>query len=402
VIGLAALTVAAFGLAATRPPQTAPAFSVAVAKEAKPVLGIVGDWRDSQLVRLDPRSLRPLRGPKLDIFGSSGAWAFSPDRSRLAIGTACQAGVSLGTLQLVDIRRMRAAACFVIGGYGGLRSVAWPTPTRVLAVTHSPLRVVLIDARARRVIQKTPLEGFELMRGVPAGERLVLLTGRTFFGEAHQVVVADSGGSVQFVDVVVPSASDLVVDPSGRRAYLVSADTVAEIDLGKLAVTYHELRSSRSALGRTLSAFGPAARAKTSRQETRGALWLGGGLIASFGSDVTYDGRRFSAGIPLGLTLIDTRDWTMRMIDEHVTSALLAGDVLLATGTDEIGLVAYDLNGTRRFQLFRGRSPVVPLESYGDKAWINVGRPSELSKIVNVRTGRVVGSGPLPTLLVGR
>jgi hypothetical protein len=80
---------------------------------------------------------------------------------------------------------------------------------------------------------------------------------------------------------------------------------------------------------------------------------------------------------------------------------LLAGDVLLAVGADEIGLVAYDLKGTTRFQLFAGR-PVVPLESYAGKTWISVGRPSELVKIVNVRTGRVVGTGPLPTLLVER
>jgi hypothetical protein len=388
-------------LAATRPPQTSPASTTAPTRESKKLLlGIVGDWRDQSLVRHDPRSLRPLRGPKLEIFRWSGAWALSPDRSRLALGTACQAGVSLGTLQFVDIRRMRAAACFVIGGYGGLRAVAWPTPTRVLAVTHSPLRVVLIDARARRVIQKTPLEGFELLRGAPAGERLVLLTGRTFFGQAHQVVVADSDGSVRSVDMAVPSASDLVVDPSGHRAYLVSADAVAEVDLSTLAVTYHELRSGISARGRVLSALAPAARTKVSRHETRGALWLEGGLIATFGSDVTLDGRRVSS-VALGLRLIDTRDWTVRMVDEHVSSAVLAGDVLLATGDDEIGLVAYDLNGTKRFQLFRGRS-VVPLEAYGGKAWINVGRPSELLKIVNVRTGRVVGSGPLPTLLVER
>jgi hypothetical protein len=398
---LAALAVAVLSLAVTRPSHTESALSMAATKEHGPLYGIVGHARrDPQLVRLDPRSLRPLRGPRFDIVDFVNAWAFSPDRSRVALATACQAGVSLGSLQLVELRRMRPLGCFAIGGgYGhGLSAIAWPTPNRVLVVSHSPLQVVLIDVKARRVIERTPLEGVSLS-SARVGGRMIVLTGPTR-DRSERLIVADPRGSIRSVAVEAPRATDFVVDPNGRRAYLVSSGVVAEVNLDTLVVAYHELREPVSLFRQVLDWLVPAAQAKEYHREHHRTLWLGGGLIASFGSDVTHDGGRFS-GRPLGLSLIDTRNWTVRMVDDQVTHALLAGDVLLAAGEDEIGLVAYDLNGTKRFQLFPGRS-VVPLESYGRRAWINVGRPSVMLKIVNVRTGRIVGSGPLPTLLVER
>jgi hypothetical protein len=397
-IGVAALAVAAASLAATGPSHPEPALSMKPAKVPKPLLGIVGDLGDSQLVRLDPTSLRPLPGPKVDVLDWGGAWAFSPDRSRIALGTGCQAGVSLGTLQLVDVRRMRSAACFVIGGYGGgSRTIAWPTPNRVLVATHSPLQVVFIDARSRRIIQRTPLEGIWLS-GARARDRMVVLTGTR--DRPERLVLVDARGGVRSVAVHAPRATDFVVDPSGRRAYLVSGSTVAEVELDSLAVAYHELHEPVSLFRRALAWLVPAAQAKEFHREYGRTLWVGRGLIASVGSEVTYDGGRFSS-VPVGLRLIDIRDWTVRMVDDKVSSALLAGDVLLAAGAAEIGLVAYNLNGSKRYELFRGQS-VVPLESFRSRAWVGVRRPSGVFRILDVRTGRVVGSGPLPTLLVER
>ena len=314
--------------------------------------------------------------------------------------------MSLGTLQLVDLRRMRSVGCYTIGGYDGgdVAAVAWPTSDRLLVVTHSPthspVEILVIDLRARQIIHRTPLEG-AVLRTARAGDRMVLLTGRTYLGEAERVLVADARGSVRFVDMEVPSASALVVEPSGRRAYLVSANTVAEVDLDTLAVAYHELSEQKSMLGRFFAWLVPAAEAKIASRQIRGALWVGGGVITSFGSDTTIDGRTISS-VPGGLRLIDTRTWTVRTVDEQVGSASLAGGVLLATGAKEIGLVAYDRSGTKRFQLLRGQSPV-PIESYETKVWVNVGRRPAL-RVVDVRTGRVLGPrrAPLPTLLVER
>ena len=352
---------------------------------SRPLLGIVGEWGDARLVRIEPRSLRPLRGPQLDLFDPVSAWAFSPDRSRLALATGCQAGLSLGNLQLVDVRRMRQVGCLAVGYIGAL---AWPTPNRLLAVANSPLGVLLIDPGALRIIDRTPVEGVGVSGTARAGDRLIVLTGR-LSGQRrvvpHRLVVADTRGTVRSVPVGA-GASGLVADPSRRRAFLVSGGAVVKVDLDTLAVA-NVRRSSRQ-----------RGRGRVSR-ETRGALWMGRGLIASFGSDVTVEGRRFRDA-PVGLRLIDTRTRTARLVDGKVASAVLAGDVLLATGADEIGLVAYDSRGRKRFQLFRRRS-LGRIETFGGRAYVQVAGKAGV-QTVDLRTGRILAArrAPLPLLLL--
>jgi hypothetical protein len=352
---------------------------------SRPLLGIVGEWGDARLARIDRGSLRPLRGPQLELFDPVGAWAFSPDRSRLALATGCQAGLSLGHLQLVDVRRMRQVGCLAVGYVGAL---AWPTPNRLLVVATSPLEVLLIDPASVRVIERTPVEGVGVSGTARAGDRLIVLTGR-LSGQRrvvpHRLVVADTRGTVRSV-AVGAHASGLVADPSGRRAFLVSGGAVVQIDLDTLAVA-NVRRSSRQ-----------RGRRRASR-ETRAALWMGRGLIASFGSDVTVDGRRFRDA-PVGLRLIDTRTRTARLVDAKVSFAELAGDVLLATGADEIGLVAYDARGRKRFQLFRGRS-LGAVETFGGRAYVQVAGKAGLQRVV-LRTGRILSPrrAPLPLLLL--
>jgi hypothetical protein len=353
---------------------------------SRPLLGIVGEWGDARLARIEPRSLRPLRGPELDLFDPVGAWAFSPDRSRLALATGCQAGLSLGNLQLVDVRRMRQVGCLAVGYVGAL---AWPTPNRLLAVANSPLGVLLIDPGALRIIDRTPVEGVGVAGTARAGDRLIFLTGR-LRGQRrvvpHRLVVADTRGTIRSVDIGASRASGLVADPSGRRAFLVSGGAVVKVDLATLTVA--NLRRSSRQRGRG-----------TVSRESRAAVWMGRGLIASFGSDVTIDGRRFRDA-PVGLRLIDTRTRTARLVDGKVASAVLAGDVLLATGADEIGLVAYDSRGRKRFQLFQGRSLGV-VETFGGRAYVQVAGKAGL-QTVDLRTGRIlaVRRAPLPLLLL--
>jgi hypothetical protein len=359
------------------------AFSAAASTGSRPLVGVIGDWSNARLARLDPRSLRPLPGPRLDLFDPAGSWAFSRDGSLLALGTVCQHGVSAGRLQLVDVRRMRQVGCFATGYVAAL---AWPAPNRLLVMANGPSEVLLIDPATQRVLSRTPVEG-----GAPAGafgttaraaNRLVALTGR--FRGPQRLVVADTRGTVRSVAIAVPRASDVVVEPTGRRAYIVSAGTFATVELDTLAVSYAR-RSSRQ----------PAPRSP------REALWLGRGLIASFGSDVAGTPRR-PRQAPVGLRLIDTRSRTVRMVDRKVAWASLAGDVLLATGTDEIGLVAYDSRGRKRFQLFR-RRPLALVETFGGKAYVQLAGKAVL-QVVDVRTGRVVGArrAPLPLLLLKR
>lgn len=381
---MAALAVAAGSLAATTSSHTEPASPMAATKDPRPLYGIVGEWRrDARLARLDPRSLRPLHGPKFEVVDSVNAWAFSPDRSRLALGTACQAGISLGTLQLVDLRRMRPVGCFALGP---VAAAAWAQTNRLVVIAYSPLQIFLIDPSAGRIVRQTPIGGAGPAEIARVGDRLVVLTRRTR-GEPERLVVADARGSVRSVDIQIRSAGDLVVDPGGRRAYVVSAGAVAEVDLDTLAVADHELREHVSARRRRLAAFfGPTARTKEVSLAIRRALWLGGGLIAFTGYDATIDGRRVS-GQPVGLKLIDTRTWTVRTVNGQVSLAVLAGHVLLATGGRE-GLIAYDSRGAKRYQLF-GRRHVAVTETYRGRAYVYVGS-KPVPKVIDVRTGRVL------------
>jgi hypothetical protein len=378
-----ALAVAAASLVAAGPLLTGPAASAPAAMNLRPLLGIVGEWSDARLVHVDRRSLEPLNGPTLEVFGAAGAWAFSPDRSRLALATACQAdGVGLGTLQLVDVRAVRSVGCFAISFVG---AVAWPTPNRLLAITNAPAEVLLIDAGAQRIIERTPLEGLALAASARAGQTLVALAGRFSRGTRRQVrperlVVADGRGGVRSVGLDGVPPSGLVVDPRGRHAYLVAAGAVVRVDLGSLAVE-HLRRSS------------PQRRQGSVARTLPNAVWLGRGIIASFGSDVVIRGRS-ARTLPLGLRLIDIRSRRVRMLNESVSSATLVGDVLLATGFSNTGLVAYDSHGRKRYQLFRGRRVAV-LETLDGRAYVQVAGKRAL-RVVDVRSGRVAGLRPPP------
>jgi hypothetical protein len=377
-----AVAAAAAGLGVVAPSSTEPASS----KAPRPLLGIVGEWSDARLVRVDSRSLRPLRGPRLDIFDPVGAWAFSPDGSRLALATACQQGVSAGRLQLVDVRRMRPLGCFAAGYVAG---VAWPTPNRLLVVASPPLEVLLIDPAAHRVISRTQVEGARA-GGAPttarAADRLVALTGR--LGGPQRIIVADARGSVRSVGVEVPRASEVVVEPTARHAYIVWAGSFASVDLDTLTVTYVRRSSHQAGPGRI-------------SREIRRALWMGRGVIASFGSDAVRNRRRWREA-PVGLRLIRTRTGSVRMVDEKVSFASLVGGILLATGADEIGLVAYDSRGRKRFQLFR-RRPLALVNTFGGKAYVQLAGKAAL-QVVDVHTGRLLAArrAPLPLLLLKR
>jgi hypothetical protein len=93
--------------------------------------------------------------------------------------------------------------------------------------------------------------------------------------------------------------------------------------------------------------------AKGASGHTRSSRWLGDGLPALAGSDEDFvddprddEQSRIRAA---GLSLIDTRNWSVRTIDRDATEVRVEGDLLLATGSswdpstrkeDAIGLAA--------------------------------------------------------------
>jgi hypothetical protein len=179
------------------------------------------------------------------------------------------------------------------------------------------------------------------------------------------VAVVDAEGSVRTVTIDRISVGRVheedgkaevrspgfAVDPTTHRAFVVGSDlTVAEIDLDTLAVRY------RGGSARSLAKYvsGP----------TRDAIWLGNGLLAVTGTDYADDDTN---GQPIGLRLIDTHDWSTRLVDPKVGYEWRESGsaVFFATAPGpSTHFDAYGLDGALRYQL-----------ALGDGEWLSVGGP---------------------------
>jgi hypothetical protein len=418
VVPLVAGTAAAVGLAGSGE-RPVPVGAQASAPPVGPLLGIVSERRQARLVRVDPETLRPRAGARVDA-GSEGCvprsggsacsslppWSVSPDRSRLALARH-EAGV-LRSLRLIDVRRMRVTADVRLTG-GAVGLVAWPAPERLLAVQERCCReeqqLLVVDLTRRRVSVTRPLGGTVVGSGWTARELVLLVAPARRIGPARLAIV-DAAGEMRFVELGSIAAGTemvnparhrtryqtpgLTVDRSGRRAFVVAPERVAAVDLASGAVSHHELERSTSLLSRLRDWLEPVAHAKAASGQTRSAQWLGGGVIAVTGSDESE--QRLE---PAGLSLVDTGDWSMRTIDRGATAVHVAGDLLLATGSD-IGLVAYGLDGDRRFQRFEGREVWLERVLAGRAYVLMWDGRRELLRVVDLATGRVRGERPRP------
>jgi hypothetical protein len=142
-------------------------------------------------------------------------------------------------------------------------------------------------------------------------------------------------------------------------------------------------------------------------------LWLGDGQLAVTGYDGSAKGHHRE--IPSGLELIDTRTWTVRQVDRHASSAVLAAGRLLAFGTavgtgpdganQGYGLTLYGPGDHRPVHRF-GAKQVSWIQVNGDLAYVQL-LDANLSDVegyavVDLRSGRVLhqGMGNVPELLV--
>jgi hypothetical protein len=181
----------------------------------------------------------------------------------------------------------------------------------------------------------------------------------------------------------------------------------------RLAPIGHGEAGTRGAFGRVREWLEPTAYAKGGSGPLRTAHWLGDGILAVTGSDEEpsdQSGRDAGARErPAGLSLVDTRTWTVRTIDRGASEVSVAGGLLLATGfepsRDAIGLTAYELDGTRRFQRFAGRQAWVG-QVHDARAYVDVfgpGAAMQSHHVVDLATGRATsapGATP-PRLLLG-
>ena len=419
---MAALAVAAASVSSVSRPQAATKPAFAATSPGRPLVALRGrsgvrtGKNALALVRLDPSTFRARPGRVL-LGDRNSAWSFSPDGSTVVLADS----TLFGWLRFVDVARMRALGDLPLNATGFVRATAWLGADRLVAVVsyEQQTTLVLVDPVRRRVLASRELPGSfeELARS--GDKAAVLLSPWPGIGPATLAVV-DRSGTVRTADVgrieigtepfdhdrisVIRSAhAGLAVDPTSGRAFVVGAvPPVAEIDLGTLAVSYHDLTRPVSLVGRLRNWLEPAGQAKGAPDgPSRSARWLGEGIVAVWGHDnhgsVMGNDIRWSE-TPAGLSLVDTRDWSVRAVDSTASEAVPAGSGLLTWSSlwdsesrkiSGTGLSLYDQGGNRRFHLFGERS--VPwVAASGSRALVSFFNATASYAVVDLENGRVL------------
>jgi hypothetical protein len=372
------------------------------------LLGVAHDAGGSKLVRVAPVSLRPLPGRRLRLQGPLEAWALSPDDRRLAAVTD-----RASVLQLIEVERMRTVGRVRTLARGSPAAVVWPRRDRlwiVLSGAAGTTTVVTVDAIAKRVLARRRLAGRLARVAASPDGPVLLLAPSALIGPAWLATV-DAGGAVEQVPLdgvsaglmptdLAPSVERvrtpaLAVDSHGRRAYLVSSRPyVVEVDLRRRRVSGHRLVAQTSLLDRLRELLEPSAAAYARVGPVRDAAWIGAGRIALSG----YDGDavwRSDGGVegerrPAGLHVIDTRDWSIRTLDERASTFVAAAGLLLTSGPEGRGLAAYSPDGGERFHVLDGRHLEI-VASAGSLAYVRT-PPEPALQVVDLAQGRVIGT----------
>jgi hypothetical protein len=312
-----------------------------------------------------------------------------------------------GRIDLVDLRRWRSLGPILLprqGGAGsdGASGLVWAGPRRLLALSGlaygAPARPVVVDPVSRRVVHAPDWRGRPLQPQA-AGGRLVFLDvpqGGSRPGHAR-LVSFDAAGRLRELRLKRIEAGTwdtgprrwrrvepaLAVTPNGRRAYVVAAHgrLVAEVDLRRWRLTYHEVTEPVSAWRRLMDLVEPPAYAKEPGDlSVRYAEVLPGGAIAVTGEDTpATDPPHGAQPIPWGVRLIDPGSWTVRTVDADAQWFTTAGGLLLARrwsmpgGRRPIGLRAYDTAGELRWERFKDADTIVR-GAAGRRAYVEVKR----------------------------
>jgi len=371
------------------------------AKGPQPVLGIDGSTTSARLAWFDPSSLARMAGRKAPLAGHTWPWAFSPDRSRLAIAGQENAK----QLRFVNARTMRVLGQVPLRSAGDVRFLTWVRPDRVLAYMQGSFdgTVVVVDAVTRRMERTRSLSDRTAYGARRFAGGLALLLGKYDGFAPAAVGVIDADGAVRTVtlDRISIGTSQVgmesrfetrrpgfAVDPAGRRAFVVDADfTVAEVDLGTLAVTYHP-PSSRSL-------------AKSVNGPSRTAQWLGNGVLAVSGVDYNGD----ETGSAVGLRLIDTNTWARRMVDPNIAFFDVGDGIFAGTGPWQDGPRHYDIYGfDGRFRYGVDVERLQSLSVQGAYAYLCTASGNAL-RVLDAPTGSTltaVQRSACPTLLYGQ
>jgi hypothetical protein len=334
------------------------------------VLGLA----NGSLFRLDSRSLRPLRDPEARVGGHAFGWSFGPGASTIVLGTQ-----NVPELRFVDLARMRVLGDVSLARRGVVAATAWPVANRVFALVQSPgcclgaATAFVVDAHARRIVSLPPLRG-SLVAVARSRTGLVMLLGPQRSVGPTRLAVLDLSGRLRVarLDAIRSGTSavasyerpgseqlpGLALDPAGRAFVVAAHGPIAEVNLRSLRVVYHRTRalSTRADI--------PAA------GSTRVARWLPGGRLAVTGWDSAYRGGRYTE-TPVGLSLVDVRNWVVRRIDPEARSVVVAAAALIPLASparNRRGLTVLRLDGGKHWTLLR-RTVVAEVAIVGGHAF---------------------------------
>jgi hypothetical protein len=373
------------------------AVPLAAAKEPlapKTIFGIAWQNPQTSLTELDALTLKPVSktvplGKGASYLGRSPGAGY---RAAFSVGTRFNA-IRFVDLSLMKAEKLVKLPCSVRA------PVLWETADRLVAMcSSSATSVLVIDPVKQRLVSRKALNG-ELGNVQAANGLMVGVLAPLGTIGAARLVEVDGTGFTRIAGLPAIRAGTQVLDqntshfrierpavaiePMGRRAAIVPATgLVSIVDLSTLVVTNRAVRSLA-----------------TARKEVEGsqrtAIWTWNDTIAVGGWDWVTN-----HSVQIGMTLIDTTNWTSRTLDHDATGMSytgIGGD-LLASGlrwdaasqtSIGSGLTAYGTDGTLRYHLF-GREPINIAAVAGTYAYIT--SDAKQFQIVDTTTGNVIGT----------
>jgi len=362
----------------------------------------IGRTDSDEIGWFDPVTLRPTSAYRATLPQQTSTWAVSRGGGLLAIGLT-------NGVRIIDAETLRSVTMLE-------RSPSWALTwlSDDLLVSLGSDEVFMWDARVEG-IRHHYLPG-SVVTSHAANDRLLVVIsegGRRQLGPAHLVQIDASGArSVELEGLQAGFDPDrgehgmrltpgLAFDADRERAFVVPPDgPIAEVDLVEMAVTYR--RPAASLLHDVASALVAPASAKLGEWSHVRAVWLGDGLMAVSGErGSTMDVDVGAAGV----SLVDTRDWTVCTLDPRPTHVAVSGGVLLAWGGADFGefggsgLVGYDLTDGSRWHRF-GRQ-YLDVRVYGRYVYAINSWHGWRVRTLDVETGTVISRyrGRPPTVL---
>jgi len=339
------------------------------------VLGI--DWTilGMRLGWYDPATLTRLPGKTVPLVNHEGPWSVSPGGTRLALSGRA------GDVRFIDLKRMRTQGVVDLKLKAPPSSVTWLPRGRLLVTGGSS--VVVVDTQGLHVLGRSKLPG--VVAGVarvdPLGASLLLAPSGAGFAAAKVAAVGPDGkvrtstldrvtiGYRQVGGTFDMRTAGFAVDPAGQRAFVVGTDdTIAVVDLRTLGVAYHNAASRYAA--------------KPIPGPERTARWLGNGLLAVAGRD---------GPITASLKIVDTRDWSTRVVDQSSESVELSGGVLVGSSWPIFTGRSLDGRQLYRFVLANGED----IQIAGRYGYLCTG--AKLSAVLDMTTGAPVSPTHGPT-----